>query len=873
MKLFYKIIYFLYIKVCSTMYRFIKYLSSRNAKYSILMNYLAIYTDEKLSNTDYIKPFKYEIRRSIPSKYLQCLIFTENIAIDVIFLLRMYKTITSIPEFEGLGDVKLAFLTSYSASPFALGKTVIITSKTRAADFVIHYMNSISRLSSKAYNVDNVDVIWFKAYTGDYKSDKINSNNKFKIGSKRAYSTGRSTSTIIGDTSLLALNDFVVDSPSNKDPRRFILPLQGKAKQMTKIAVFDIETFVHNERLYPYAIALQYMKYNKVHKIIYYYEDIYGSIEENSAQLLNKMVNYMTQNCKSYTIFAHNLGKFDGILMISSLFKVLGPHSVIIGRDNSIISMKFKGIKLLDSMRIFPMKLKDLAKEFNVKTQKGEFDHNKVNIDNVLSDLIKDEVLLYIEGDISSLYECMMLASDRVFNKYNFNITDVYSTSSLAMKHFRTSYLDMEGIPLVPRHISDYISESYYGGISQVYKTYGENLYYYDINSLYPWAMTQDMPYEYKGVAYNPKLEDTFGFAYASIYVPESLQYKPLPVRIDESLATPSGHILGVYFTEELKYAKSIGCQITVHRCYQYSKKVIFKKYVEDLYKEKVEAKDSERVFIKLLLNGLYGFFARTDEKYVALFLPLDEAIKQAQIYPPYNIILMDDDKTALLIRDIEPSKEITEATKHNYYHYLDINNSRTKSNRAIASAITGYSRIRIHQFKNICGDVFYSDTDSIITSNKIPEIYLNKDLGFMKDECKGISISEGVFISPKLYGLRLATGEEIIRSRGVSKGELKFDDLMRIHKGEIMKYSRKQLFKSLDTLGMFERDVKGTVEINIPSGKIPIYDDKGYITSYKDVHRTVLTAIKENPLQFKISYKVKKVIEIIKRKLNLKDE
>ena len=41
----------------------------------------------------------------------------------------------------------------------------------------------------------------------------------------------------------------------------------------------------------------------------------------------------------------------------------------------------------------------------------------------------------------------------------------------------------------------------------------------------------------------------------------------------------------------------------------------------------------------------------------------------------------MDDDETALLIRDIEPSKELTEATKHNYYHNLAL---RARARRAI---------------------------------------------------------------------------------------------------------------------------------------------------------------------------------------------
>src|SRR5690606_11659652 len=133
--------------------------------------------------------------------------------------------------------------------------------------------------------------------------------------------------------------------------------------------------------------------------------------------------------------------------------------------------------------------------------------------------------------------------------------------------------------PLVPKHLIDIISQSYYGGISQVYKTYGRNLYYYDINSLYPWAMTQDMPYEYLGVAYNPKLEDVFGFVYASIYIPESLNYKPLPIRVNDTLATPSGHLLSVYFSEELKYAKSLGCQVNPHRAYLFSRKKLFNNY------------------------------------------------------------------------------------------------------------------------------------------------------------------------------------------------------------------------------------------------------------------------------------------------------
>jgi hypothetical protein len=881
-KYFLNIIYFIYIKISSLLYRLIRYLSLRDSQYITLIDDLANHNKDVIMNSDYVTPFRYEILKSIPDKLLYVLVYTENVKTDVLFLMRLYKTIINIPEFIALGNVKIVLVCTYGEDMITLSTSYPIKSTTSPQDFISHFFKSFIKLTLKGYSVESFDILLVKSFTGDKSKTKdiinnaipvLNSHKSIPISNnqKRLYST-HSKSTTVRHPTLQNHEDFVADNieANLKDARRFILPLQPKGKQLTKIAVFDIETFVLNGKLYPYAIGLQYAKYNKIHKIMYYYEDIHDSVENNSAAILEKMVDHMLKNCKHYTIFAHNLGKFDGILMMASIFNVLGPHSVIIGKDNSIITMSFKGMKLLDSLRIFPMSLRALAKQFEVNTQKGEFDYEKVNHSNVTNDLIKSEVLTYLEGDISSLYECMMKASDYIYTKCKFNISDVYSASSLAMKHFRTSYLDLEGIPLVPKHLTNIISEAYFGGISQVYKSYGRNLYYYDINSLYPWAMTQDMPYEYLGISYKPKLEDCFGFIYASIFVPSELNYKPLPVRMEDILATPSGHILGIYFSEELKYAESIGCQITVHKAYLYSRKQIFNQYVADLYAEKAVAKGPNRVFIKLLLNGLYGFFARNNEKYVAIFLPLDEAIKEIQIYPAYNLILMDDDQTALLIREVQPSKELCETTGHKFTEHFDIHNKdRTKSNRAIAAAITGYSRIRIHQFKDICGDVYYSDTDSIITSNKLDEKYLNNELGMMKDEFKGQIISEGIFISPKLYGLRLDNGKEIIKARGVPEGILNFDTLIKIQQGEEITFKRKLLFKSLNSLSILDKEIAGSVKLQIPSGKEAILDNKGKITGYKDIHQGLIKALNENPIGYKLSNKISNLIKNYKIRMN----
>lgn len=887
--------FIIYIKISVILYRGIKWISSKDPNYNRFITELANHNKEILMNTPYLHKFEHRIVFHIPKRVLNILVITEGLFVDVIFLLRLYKTIIEVPEFVELAKVKLVLICSHGEDVFTFTTQFPITPNTTPQDFVTHLYKGLMRLGLKGYGVDKFDMVLVKTVSGDAKgwvnlndlpskADNINSGprennpadkvigagikNSFN-GQVRLYSTSSKLEPRWG----IPESDLDIsknpEKPKIKDGRRFILPLLAKGNRNTKIAAFDIETFVYNGKLYPYAIALQYNKYNKTRKVFFYYEATHDSIEKNSAEMLEKMVHYMTENCKSYTIFAHNLGKFDGILMMASIFKALGPHSLIVSKDNRIITMKFKGIKLLDSLRIFPMSLSQLAKQFNSTTQKGSLDFSKITKFNVTDDEIKKEVLSYLEKDISSLHECMISASKLVFEKYGINITDVYSTSSFAMKHFRTSYLGQEGIPLVPKFLTEVISNAYFGAISQVYKPYGKNLYYYDINSLYPWAMTQDMPYEYLGISYNPKLKDIFGFARASIYVPKSLNYKPLPVRMGGILATPSGNILGEYFSEELKYAESIGCTITIHKAYLFSRKQMFNQYVKDLYEEKSKAEGPNRFFVKLLLNGLYGFFARTDEKYMALFLPLDEAIEQVQIYPAYNFIVMDDNETALIIRESQPSKELCATTKHDYYDHLDTNSAaRTKSNRAIAAAITAYSRVRIHEFKDICGDIYYSDTDSIVSGNQLPEKYVNDGLGFMKHEFKDESISEAIFISPKLYGLRFNSGKEVIKARGVPEGVLDFNALLRIQKGEVINFKRTQLFKSLEFSSITEKEIDGNVKLNIPIGKVAVYEgDK--IVAYKDIHRNLITAVQETPTFGKASERLKRITNYINKVLH----
>jgi hypothetical protein len=99
-----------------------------------------------------------------------------------------------------------------------------------------------------------------------------------------------------------------------------------------------------------------------------------------------------------------------------------------------------------------------------------------------------------------------------------------------------------------------------------------------------------------------------------------------------------------------------------------------------------------------------------------------------------------------------------------------------------------------------------------------------------MKDEYNRLLINEGLFISSKLYGLRLSSDKEIIKSREIPAKRLILEDLIRIQKSEEIKFKRTQprkawtrqggdplrgaqLFKSLNNLSIFEKEIDETIK------------------------------------------------------------
>lgn len=106
-------------------------------------------------------------------------------------------------------------------------------------------------------------------------------------------------------------------------------------------------------------------------------------------------------------------------------------------------------------------------------------------------------------------------------------MTESLTISKLALDIFLRDHYKEGTIPLINNmNLYKTIKKAYYGGMTEVYKPYGENLYYYDVNSLYPFVAYNDMP----GVKCTRKefinkivnLEELFGFFFCEVFAPNN---------------------------------------------------------------------------------------------------------------------------------------------------------------------------------------------------------------------------------------------------------------------------------------------------------------------------------------------------------------
>ena len=490
---------------------------------------------------------------------------------------------------------------------------------------------------------------------------------------------------------------------------------------------------------------------------------------------IDTFMKYMEKNSNSVFYF-HN-EKFDGEFIIWWLFKngyeyIVDKTKAVSKSFNTLISdlgqfysieiffevekKNVKKVKIIDSLKILPFSVDDIAKSFGLPISKLKIDYNKVREKGHI--LTKEEED-YIKNDVLIVAKAL----DIMFQE---NLTKM-TIGSNALKDYKDIITLNRFTHLfkpLDKKLDEEIRKSYKGGFTYLNnkwkeKDTGKGITL-DVNSLYPSVMLKMLPfgdpkyyvgkYEYDKVypLYIQKISCSFELKenmIPTIQIKNSYSYMP-----NEYLTSSNGEIevltmtcidlelfLEHYNVYDLEYIEGWEFKAMTG---------IFTQYIEKWTKRKIEAGKSgnkgQRQLAKLMLNSLYGKFATT-------------LTSQSKI--PY---LGEDDIVHYRL-DIEKDKNGL---------YIPIGcfitaYARDKTIRT-SQAITDYSLKKYGIDKYI-----YSDTDSISTTLSIEEVKQfceidDYELGKWAHEN---TFDNAKFIRQKTY-LKLIDGEIHICCAGMPK-------------------------------------------------------------------------------------------------------
>jgi len=290
--------------------------------------------------------------------------------------------------------------------------------------------------------------------------------------------------------------------------------------------------------------------------------------------------------------------------------------------------------------------------------------------------------------------------------------------------------------PQYTNEVEEKFKMSYRGGRTEVIKrgSNTEKVFYYDINSLYPYVMySYRYPYNYNNGngRYMRKSDVDLDYeGIANVLIKVEHELPPLGVKRVledkyERLVFPEGRIIGWFTYPELRYVEENGYG-KVEKVYESFEFRVwcypFREFVKDLYGYRLKHKEDKFAykFYKMIMNSLYGKFGE---------------------YKNGELLLLTSDGVQKIKSE-------------------DMNKFRKYHNVVWASYVTAYGRLELHKRFKIAGfdTIYYCDTDSLITSTQLET---SDELGRLKLE-GWAEPYRATFIRSKFYIF-----DNVIRLRG----------------------------------------------------------------------------------------------------------
>jgi hypothetical protein len=572
--------------------------------------------------------------------------------------------------------------------------------------------------------------------------------------------------------------------------RDYLEPLTSAVKRK-KFCVYDIESKADGTQragfTRPFLVgtydhfADEYAEFRNLPHVM---ERPWAERHSSPGGCIDQLLNYLlSPRFAGYNIYAHNGGSFDHLFLLAWLtahrdefgFEVVPVQSSIqkieVWRlpDEEDDPIKDKWT-FLDSMKLLPMGLERACQTFGLE---GKVQHDlHMHEDN-------PQWSVYLQQDCFAL--------DKVLEKTHDLIETVLggevgmTTPATSMKLFRRQFLGRNSSPpRLPRHAHfqgckkrktcpgcchEWVRRGYYGGRTELYEVFGENLNYFDINSSYVAAMRETMPVGERMVTdeLDWKMHEHYiGFVECTVRIPDDCYLPPLPHRQEKTgkLMFNTGLFSGVWSCEELKLLEhpSVRGEILyVKKVVWYRRKPLFGDMVDKLwgYRDKTKEGYDEglSMLAKLLGNGLYGKFGMKQDRTTVVF-SREVADEKEECFlcgkkKPADLFVCKDCEGSKPANG-DPASEVWYQHKHVDASYII---------PQIAAHITALARVRLWRFMRQAldagGRIFYADTDSIITDVKLET---SSVLGALKDEYPGVKL-KGAFVQPKVYMLEAEGG------------------------------------------------------------------------------------------------------------------
>lgn len=532
----------------------------------------------------------------------------------------------------------------------------------------------------------------------------------------------------------------------------------------TPFSVYDIETSTDLKRVY---------------LVGWYNGTVYKKWEslplppDNEASALSQFCMWWFHRSPHGPVYAHNGGNFDHLYVLKWLIKFIPEaHIEIVPTQSSILLMTVKigkrKYEFRDSMRLMMAGLDAIAKALLGKGKLENIDYETLHLDPRRYE--------YLKRDCVSLYDCLTKFKQTIETKLRGKMG--LTAAATAIETLRRSYLE-DAIPALSRENEAFVRRGYYGGRTEIFHKGGNfpekfPLRCYDVNSMYPWALTQPLPIKMFWEGTPDKLNLSYdGFVECTVSTKNcdklALRYPCLPYRQGGKLLFPLGRFRGVWTTKELSFALEHGYSIvSIGRVVYFKSAPVFREYMLSLYamrnKSNIGYDETMSRIAKLLANATYGKFGTNRER------------EKIHIQPPLYEVL---EKEMAPLQGPMFLPVFVEQVQCEADYVLP----------HLAAWTTSLARVKLLQLIYRCHPmrVYYCDTDSVYTTALLDT---STELGGLKEEYNNIVRAE--FIAPKVYhltlsathGMGIANGREIIKAKGFSqfaRGFIgSFDDLKR---------------------------------------------------------------------------------------------